>query len=126
MNGDLITAALTAGGTYGTVWSTVIHPRAKEKKKADADEAQRQLERDRDLDGIPAIEGMTEGTPRLVIRVARVEGGLREVKGELTKVSDGQGVLEKRMDEANGTGKRTNAMVMEMYDDFKKRTSAVS
>jgi hypothetical protein len=120
MNGDILnTAVITVAGTYGTVWSTVIHPRAKEKKKSDAEEAQRQLERDRDLDGIPAIEGMTEGTPRLVVRVARVEG-------QMVKVVAGQGLLEQRMNEANGTGKKTNDMVKELYDDFKKRTASVA
>jgi hypothetical protein len=114
MNGDIVTTAiLTAVGSYVTIWTTIIHPRTKERKRKEADDAERQAERDQELDGIPAVDGMTEGTPRLVVRVKRVEDGL-------AKVAVGQGLLEQRMDEANGTGRDTKAMVTELYEAYKR------
>ena len=59
------------------------------------------------LDGIPPVPGVTDGAQSAAMRMAKVEYGLSEV-------AQGQSLLEKRMDEANGTGKRTEQMVREI------------
>jgi len=108
----LIVVVSTALGTFATVWGTIIYPRAKEKKKLETETAKKQEERDEDIDGITSASG-TIVTPRLVVRVAKVETAL-------AKVSDGQALLEKRMDEANGTGKRTEEMARQTLDMVRK------
>ena len=76
-------------------------------KLARAEEKRRDTEIEAFLDGIPAIPGVTEGATPAPMRVMRLEKGLEAV-------AQGQSLLEKRMDEANGTGKRTEQMVREI------------
>lgn len=107
---ELITAATSVVVTLLAVWSTIIYPRSKEKKKAEAEAEKKEAERDQELDGIPAVPGITEGVPRLVLRVLALERSNNEVVA-------GQKLLERRMDEANGTGKRTEKMVEQILAD---------
>ena len=108
----LVTVISTAALTFLGAWTAIIYPRAKEKKKSEDEAAKKQEERDEDIDGITSASGAVI-TPRLVVRVARVET-------ELVKVSDGQSLLEKRMDEANGTGKRTEDKVGQTLEMVRK------
>ena len=59
------------------------------------------------LDGLPSVPGVTTGALSAAMRMSKVEQGLSDV-------AQGQSLLEKRMDEANGTGQRTEQMVREI------------
>ena len=74
---------------------------------ARAEEQRRDSESEAFMSGIPAIPGVTEGATAAPLRVQRLEKGLEAV-------AHGQSLLEKRMDEANGTGRRTEQMVGEI------------
>lgn len=103
---DVLIVALTALSTFAAVWGTIIYPRAKEKKKLEAEEEKKQAERDQDIDGLNTVSGEVV-IPRLAVRVKAVET-------EMRKVTAGQSLLEKRMDEANGTGRATRETVEEI------------
>jgi hypothetical protein len=100
---ELITALCSVAGTFLVVWSTIIYPRSKEKKKNEEDAEKKEAERNQDIDGVEAVNGEVI-VPRLVTRVKAVET-------EMKKVTAGQSLLERRMDEANGTGRETRAEV---------------
>ncbi len=112
---DFVAPVLTSVATFATVYASIIRPRAKEKARREAAEAKLQLEREQDLDGIPARDGLTAGVPRLVVRVAAIEAAME-------RVTRGQALLEQRMNEANGTGKRTENMVRELMQAMAKST----
>ena len=98
----------TAGGGAASVYGLVVRPQTQRRKKREAEEEKKKLEREEDLDGIVSASGEVV-TPRLVTRV-------RAIESEMKKVSDGQSLLEQRMDEANGTGKRTEQKVDALAD----------
>ena len=104
----LITVFGTALTTFAAVWGTIIYPRSKEKKKLDAERTKEQAERDEDIDGITTVTGAVV-TPRLVVRVQAVET-------KMDKVTAGQSLLEKRMDEANGVGRATRVAVEDIHN----------
>ena len=100
---DVIIVALTALSTFAAVWGTIIYPRSKAKQKLEADHKKEQAERDEDIDGVTSASGAVI-IPRLAARVGAVEGAMKEV-------AKGQALLEQRMNEANGTGRTTLALV---------------
>jgi hypothetical protein len=104
---NAIVAVASVSATLIAVWGTILYPRRKERKKVKAEAAHRQEVRDQVLDGIPAVPGMTEGVLPLAERLHAVEDGMM-------RVASGQALLERRMDEANGTGKRTEQIVREI------------
>lgn len=93
----IVTIAGTALTTYVGVWATLIRPRNRERKRLAQVEAERQRRRDEFIDGIPAIPGMTDG----VLSAAE----------RLKNAADAITVLAKRVDETNGTGRRTEGKV---------------
>ena len=80
------------------------------------EEKRRDSEAEAFLGGIPAIPGVTNGALSAALRMVKVEQGL-------SGVVQGQSLLEKRMDEANGTGKRTEQMVREIRTHLGLTTS---
>ena len=108
---NAIVAICSVSATLIAVWGTILYPRGKERRRLKADQVKRQNERDQVIDGIPAVHGMTDGVAPMAVRLERVEQSM-------TNVVDGQALLEKRMDEANGTGKRTENMVKELKAQF--------
>ncbi len=104
---DLAIAGGTVGGTVLTMYVSVVRPRALEHKAREKDEAGKKKAQDAILDGIPAVPGMTEAVPPLAVRMQAVELTMSDVV-------KGQSLLEKRMNEANGTGRRTEATVIEI------------
>lgn len=117
---EFIVGLCTCAGTVITLWGTVIYPRSKEKKKLEAQQEKEEAERNEDIDGIVSAAGEVV-IPRLTVRV-------RAIEGEMKKVTAGQGLLEQRMDEANGTGRATRQAVEEaltLLHDLKNATFAV-
>jgi hypothetical protein len=104
---ELITAICSVAGTFLVLWGTVIYPRSKERKKLREEEEKQEAERIQDIDGIESASGQVV-IPRLAVRVGAVEG-------EMKKVTAGQALLERRMDEANGTGRATRTAVEETH-----------
>jgi len=101
---NLIVALCAIAATLVGVWGTVIYPRSRERRKEKAVEEKKLSEQNAFLDGVPAVAGVTEGAKTAAVRLALVETGLRGV-------ASGQALIEQRMDEANGTGKRTEQKV---------------
>ena len=66
----------------------------------------RELERQRRiaLDGVKAVPGVYAKVEPLAVRTQTLEVEMAGFTAELSAVKTGQAVLEKRMDEANGTG----------------------
>ena len=105
---DVLIVVLTALSTFAAIWGTIIYPRAKEKRRLESEELKKQAERDEDIDGIVSASGEVV-TPRLVNRVHAIETAMY-------RVTAGQSLLEKRMDEANGTTKRIEDMVRTLVE----------
>ncbi len=108
---NFIVAGCSVIATLIAVWGTIFYPRRKERKKVKAEQKRLQAARDQVIDGIPAVQGMTDGVQPMAVRLEKVEQGQAEVAA-------GQALIEQRMNEANGVGKRTEAMVKELKAQF--------
>ena len=100
-----IEAVATVGATLTGVYVYLIRPDRQKKKERESMDEEAQRKRNQVIDGIEPVDGMTEGVPPMAVRLQCVET-------EMKNVVAGQSLLEKRMDEANGTGKRTEAMLI--------------
>ena len=104
---SIVIATLLAG--VFSAGATAAIATFRSRRLAQAQESQRQAEVAAYLDGVPAVPGVTDGALAAALRTSRLEK-------ELSGVVNGQALLEKRMDEANGTGKRTETMVRAIQD----------
>ena len=105
---DVLTPVGTALSAIVGMYAVFIRPIRRDRKIAVVAEAERQRIRDEALDGLPEQPGMTGAVPPLVIRVAALEPAMNAVAA-------GQKLLERRMDEANGTTKRIETVVNDLY-----------
>lgn len=106
MKDTLLIVATLVAGVVGA-GATAIFTTLRKRRDAAAAEAQRQAEVNAFLEGVAPVPGVTDGVLSAALRVKKVEDGLN-------KVADGQALLERRMDEANGTGRRTEKMVSQI------------
>jgi hypothetical protein len=117
--GVVSSAIGTAGGIYGAI----IHPERKERAKADAERLERRRAVDFWIDGGKQIDGsVVVGAPE---KLHDVELATRAMASEVAGVSRGQAVLEKRMDEANGTSRRTEGIAAEALGISRRTESQV-
>lgn len=114
----ILIALGTFVGGVGTIWGTMVLPERREHERREGErlreesaredaEARRRADHLAFLDGVPEIDGVTDGAQSAPKRLKAVETAVRGVV-------KGQALLEKRMDEANGTAKRTEGKVDEL------------
>ena len=103
----IVVATLLAGVVSAAATALIAIIRSKRQSKRQDD--QRASDISAFLDGVPPVPGVTDGALSAALRMAKVENGLGDV-------AKGQALLEKRMDEANGTGKRTEKMVRDIIE----------
>ena len=104
---DVLTPVGTTLSAIAGMYAVFVRPIRRERKIAWVAELERQRIRDEALDGLPEQPGMTGAVPPLVIRVAALEPAMNAVAA-------GQKLLERRMDEANGTTKRIETVVNDL------------
>lgn len=109
----IVVATLLAGVV--SAGATALIAQWRNRRAAKREDDQRQADVAAFLDGVPAVPGVTDGALSAALRMAKVERGLSDV-------AVGQSLLEKRMDEANGTGKRTEKMVGQIFEHLGLQT----
>ena len=103
----IVVATLLAGVV--SAGATALVALWRNRRESQRQDDQRRSEITAFLDGVPPVPGVTDGALSAALRMAKVENGL-------SSVAKGQALLEKRMDEANGTGKRTEKMVRDIIE----------
>ena len=111
---SIVIATLLAGIVSAIATASIATFRSR--RLAQDQEGERQNDIAAFLDGIPPVPGVTDGAQSAAMRMAKVEHGLSDV-------AQGQALLEKRMDEANGTGRRTETMVRAIQEHLGLTTS---
>jgi len=107
--GVIVSAILT----WATIYGTIISPRRKEREELERERLERRRAVDNWIDGGKQLDGtVITGAPE---KLHDVELATRENTRVLLGVSAGQSLLEKRMDEANGTARRTEKSVTEIH-----------
>lgn len=106
----------TAAGGAASVYGLVVRPRQKEHEKHEAQRREQEKEQaelrrrsDAFMYGMTPIEGVTEGALSAPVRLKAVEEQTRQVV-------KGQALLEKRMNEANGTSRDIKKMLQEIVE----------
>ena len=110
------TAIVTAIGVGGTLYFAQIRPAIQQHKKHEAERDNKRRETDAFLYGVKPIDGVQEETLSAPRRLRALELSVGAVVQSSKKVSEAMGVVEQRMDEANGTGKRTEGKVDALSD----------
>lgn len=105
------TAVATAIGVAGTLYFAQIRPAIQQHKKHEAERDQKRRETDLFLYGVKAIDGVQEETLSAPRRLRALELSVAAVVSSNKKVTEAMTVVEQRMDEANGTGRRTEEKV---------------
>lgn len=106
---DIPVVAATLLAAVVSALATGLVTTARSRRESKRQDDQRQADIAAFLDGIPPVPGVTAGASSAALRMAKVETGLGDV-------ARGQALLERRMDEANGTGKRTEKMVRDIIE----------
>jgi hypothetical protein len=111
----MIEGAAAMAAFVGATTSPVLkwHDKRKEKKQSEE-------ELDVALKGEPAIPGVRNAVLGLPVRVMALEGLAASLNTTVSQVVAGQSMLEQRMDEANGTGSRTEQKVDALSDLVKR------
>ena len=106
-----------------TIYTTVIKPTRVDHAKREAERLERRRAVDGWIDGGRQIDGtITVGAPE---KLHDVEIATQDLTEQVKGVVKGQGLLEKRMDEANGTGRRTEAAVASISGNLTALTDLV-
>jgi hypothetical protein len=104
-----VSVATGIGATWVGVWFKYVRPERQRHEKEKAVQAQRRRDTDTFMFGGTTLDGEEIiSAPR---RLRAVELTVAAVVSSNQKVVEGQGKLEQRMDEANGTAKKTLEMV---------------
>ena len=101
---DYLAALGAFAGGMATVYTVWVRPRQKAHEQHEKERAEIRRKSDAFMFGIAPIEGVTDGALSAPRRMQAMETSMKEVVS-------GQGVLAKRMDEANGTTRRIETMV---------------
>ena len=108
---DIAVGAASATAALGALGKPILILRdkrfARERAKSELDVA---------LNGEKAIPGVRNAVLSLPLRVAAAESTLAQLSSDVQSVVKGLGLLEQRMDEANGTSRRIEGMVKEIRD----------
>lgn len=97
--------------TWITLYFRVIRPRAQEHQRHEEERNQKRRETDAFLYGVRPIDGVTEETLSAPRRLRAVEMSVAAVVSSNQKLVTSVDGLTDRMNEANGTGKRTEGKV---------------